>query len=192
MIIGKTQWRSCFVGTRILSSSFFLISCFRSFTHLCFHSMHVQTGHSSRPLELVCLLATRGLILQWFGLLKKVAVSHAQKKIFPSWTAPMTINLIPYKWQKSLKSKRAPEGFATKCRVFINMMGTVDLLAIEPHLWRQDGPGSTSPLPVATEVEEEEALMALADLSDSEMLGCKHDRCRSKNILSPCLFLVAV
>ena len=52
------------------------------------------------------------------------------------------------------------------------LIGTVDLLAIELHLWRQDGPESTSPLPVATEVEEEEALMALADLSDSEMLGC--------------------
>jgi len=44
-----------------------------------------------------------------------------------------------------------------------------ELAALEFQV--MDGPGSTSPLPVATEVEEEEALMALADLSDSEI--CK-------------------
>ena len=36
----------------------------------------------------------------------------------------------------------------------------------------QDAPRSNSPLPAATEVEEEEALMALADLSGSELLVC--------------------
>jgi hypothetical protein len=36
----------------------------------------------------------------------------------------------------------------------------------------QDAPRSISPLPAATEVEEEEALMALADLSGSELLVC--------------------
>eukprot|EP00438_Fugacium_kawagutii_P022683 Skav224907 [mRNA] locus=scaffold1112:483166:491013:- [translate_table: standard] len=35
----------------------------------------------------------------------------------------------------------------------------------------QDAPRSNSPLPAATEVEEEEALMAFADLSGSELLG---------------------
>ena len=37
-------------------------------------------------------------------------------------------------------------------------------------LWIQERPRSNSPLPAATEVEEEEALMALADLSGSELL----------------------
>lgn len=43
-----------------------------------------------------------------------------------------------------------------------------ELAALE--LEAQDAPRSNSPLPAATEVEEEEALMALADLSGSEIL----------------------